>query len=127
MLSKRPQVLQSMTMKPLLRRLGITARDPVRLEYETRHARLLVFRAAAVHLDEMQRDGLLSQNAWEMLKPQLLGRVEQMSLDVRSLQRAHPELAQEELAHLEGRLAAVEFIYVNGVTPLSSAVTTPRR
>ena len=32
-------LVQSMTMKPLLRRLGIAARDPIQIEYEMRHAR----------------------------------------------------------------------------------------
>ncbi len=90
-------LVQSMTMKPLLRRLGISTRDPIRIEYETRHARTMAFRAGALHLDRMQRDGLLSQHTWEILRPQLLARAEQMALDVRALQQAHPELADDEL------------------------------
>ena len=86
-----------MTMKPLLRRLGISARDPIQIEYETRHGRMVAFRSAALHLDKMQRDGFLSQQTWEALRPQLLARAEQMALDVRGLQQAHPELAAEEL------------------------------
>jgi monovalent cation:H+ antiporter, CPA1 family len=90
-------LVQSITMKPLLRWLGISARDPIQIEYETRHARMMAFRAAALHLDQMQRDGFLSQHAWEILRPELLERVEQMALDVRALQRIHPELAADEL------------------------------
>jgi CPA1 family monovalent cation:H+ antiporter len=90
-------LVQSTTMKPLLRRLGISGREPIQVEYETRHARMMVFRAAALHLDHMQREGFLSQHAWETLKPELLERTEQMALDVRALQRVHPELAAEEL------------------------------
>jgi len=90
-------LVQSTTMKALLRRLGIAGREPIQVEYETRHARMMVFRAAALHLDHMQREGFLSQHAWETLKPELLERTEQMALDVRALQRVHPELAAEEL------------------------------
>jgi CPA1 family monovalent cation:H+ antiporter len=90
-------LVQSTTMKPLLRRLGISGREPIQVEYETRHARMMVFRAAALHLDHMQREGFLSQHAWETLKPELLERTEQMALDVRALQRVHPELAAAEL------------------------------
>ena len=90
-------VVQSMTMKPLLRRLGIAVRDPIQVEYEMRHARMLAFRAAALHLDEMQREGFLSEHAWEVLRPELLARVDQLALDVRALQGAHPELATKEL------------------------------
>jgi monovalent cation:H+ antiporter, CPA1 family len=90
-------LVQSMTMKPLLRRLGIAARDPIQVEYETRHARMMAFRSAALHLDSMHRDGFLSQHTWEILRPQLQARAEQMALNVRALQQAHPELAAEEL------------------------------
>ena len=90
-------LVQSTTMKPLLRRLGISGREPIQVAYETRHARMMVFRAAALHLDHMQREGFLSQHAWETLKPELLERTEQMALDVRALQRVHPELAAAEL------------------------------
>jgi CPA1 family monovalent cation:H+ antiporter len=90
-------LVQSTTMKALLRRLGISGREPIQVEYETRHARMMVFRAAALHLDHMHREGFLSQHAWETLKPELLERTEQMALDVRALQRVHPELAAEEL------------------------------
>ena len=41
---------------------------------------MMVFRAAALHLDHMQREGFLSQHAWETLKPELLERTEQMAL-----------------------------------------------
>jgi CPA1 family monovalent cation:H+ antiporter len=90
-------LVQSTTMKPLLRRLGISGREPIQVAYETRHARMMAYRAAALHLDHMHREGFLSQHAWETLKPELLERTEQMALDVRALQRVHPELAAEEL------------------------------
>jgi monovalent cation:H+ antiporter, CPA1 family len=113
-------VVQSMTMRPLLRRLGILERDPVRVEYQTRHARLLAFRAAALHLDEMHRDGLLSENAWEVLRPQLQARVEQMGLDLRALQRTYPRLEDEELANarhelLRAERSALQTMQRNGV------------
>ncbi len=91
-------VVQSMTMRPLLRRLGILERDPVRMEYQTRHARMIAFRAAALQLESMHRDGLLSENTWEVLRPQLAVTIERLGLDVRDLQQAHPGLANEELA-----------------------------
>ena len=90
-------VVQSMTMKPLLRWLGIAVRDPLQIEYEMRHARMLAFRAAALHLDRMQREGFLSEHTWEVLRPELLARVDRLALDVRALQGAHPELAAKEL------------------------------
>ena len=101
-------LVQSMTMKPLLRRLGIAARDPIQIEYEMRHARMMAFRSAALHLDKMQRDGLLSQNAWEVLRPQLLACAEQMALDARAVQQVHPELAVGELDNARRELLRAE-------------------
>lgn len=88
---------QSTTMRPLLRWLGILTRNPVQIEYELRHARLLAFRSAASHLERLHRDGFLSQRAWETLRPELLGRAEDIAHAVRELQRIHPELTIEEL------------------------------
>ena len=59
--------------------------------------RMLAFRAAALHLDRMQREGFLSEHAWEVLRPELLAQVDRLALDVRALQGAHPELAAKEL------------------------------
>lgn len=101
-------VVQGMTMKPLLRWLSITVRNPVQSEYELRHARMLAFRAAAIQLDTMQRDGFLSENAWEVLRPELLSRVEQMALGVRALQQAYPALALDEIRQARRELLRAE-------------------
>ena len=91
-------IVQSTTMRPLLRRLSVVTRDPIQTEYELRHARLLAFRSAAAHLDEMHRDGLISQKTWEALRPALLRRVDDYAHAVRELQASHPALTREELA-----------------------------
>jgi CPA1 family monovalent cation:H+ antiporter len=108
-------LVQSMTMKPILRRLGISTRDPIRIEYETRHGRMVAFRAAALHLDKMQRDGVLSQQTWEILRPHLVARAEQMALDVRSLQHDHPELAVEDLENARRELLRAERSTLQGL------------
>ena len=91
-------LVQGSTMKPLLRRLGIAERDPAQTEYEMRHARLMAYRAAAVHLDKMHRDGFLSEHAWEVLRPELQDQAQSLASSVMNLLRASPGLAQDELA-----------------------------
>ena len=88
---------QSTTMRLLVRGLGIVTRNPNQVEYELRHARLMTFRAAASHLDTLYRDGFLSEQAWETLRPELLAQTESIAHAVRALQYNHPELAIEEL------------------------------
>lgn len=90
-------LVQSTTMKPLLRWLKVVTRNPAQIEYEMRHARLMAFRAAATHLDQMYRDGFLSGYAWESLKPELLDRATTMAGAVRELLLTNPTLAAEEL------------------------------
>jgi CPA1 family monovalent cation:H+ antiporter len=90
-------LVQSTTMRPLLRWLKVVVRQPAQIEYETRHARLMAFRAAATHLDQMYRDGFLSSYAWENLKPELLDRATTVAGAVRELLLTNPALAAEEL------------------------------
>jgi Na+:H+ antiporter len=90
-------LVQSTTMGPLIRRLHIVVRDPVQAQYELGRTRLLSFRAAARHLDEMHKEGFLSEQAWESLRPRLLDQVQAYSLAMREMQRAHPELTADEL------------------------------
>lgn len=95
---------QSTTMRPLLRGLGVVTRNPIQVEYELRHARLMTFRAAASHLDTLYRDGFLSEQAWETLRPELLAQTETMAHTVRALQHIHPELTTEELENARREL-----------------------
>lgn len=91
-------LIQSTTMRPLIRRLGILVIDPLQTQYELGHTRLLAFRAAAKHLDEMYQEGFLSEQAWETLRPELLEQAQGYAAAVRTLQQAHPELSAAEVA-----------------------------
>ncbi len=101
-------LVQSTTMKPLLRRLKIVTRDPAQMEYELRHARMMAFRAAATHLDRMQRDGFLSAHVWEQLRPELLDRLTDLGQAVRELLLINPALAAEELEDARTELLRAE-------------------
>lgn len=101
-------IVQSTTMKPLLKLLRIGVRDAVQIEYELRHARLMAFRSAGGHIERMYREGFLSQQAWETLRPELLERAEGIAHAVRELQRVHPGLAREELENARSELLRAE-------------------
>ena len=99
-------LVQGTTMKPLLRRLQIVSRDPAQTEYEMRHARLMAYRAAAIHLDKLHRDGFLSEHAWEVLRPELQGQAQALAGATREMLRANPALAEEELEKARRELSS---------------------
>jgi hypothetical protein len=55
------------------------------------------YRAAAIHLDKLHRDGFLSEHAWEVLRPELQAQAQNLALAAREMLRANPALAEEEL------------------------------
>jgi CPA1 family monovalent cation:H+ antiporter len=90
-------LLQSTTMKALIRRLHIITRSDAQVEYELRHARLTALRAADARLERMHDDGLLSTHVWEKLKNYINQNAASLGLAVRDLLLSDPELEGEEL------------------------------
>jgi CPA1 family monovalent cation:H+ antiporter len=90
-------LVQATTMGSLVRRLKIVMRDPNQVEYELRHARLTALRAAEAHIDRRHREGLLSQHAWETIKPKLADQTAFLAEAVREVMRSNPALEAEEL------------------------------
>jgi CPA1 family monovalent cation:H+ antiporter len=90
-------LVQGTTMKPLLGRLGLLARDEQQQQYELRHARLVAIRAAKEHLAHIYRQGLLSAHTHEVLEPELAKLADSLSDAMRELLRASPSLEAQEL------------------------------
>jgi len=90
-------LVQGTTMDPLIKRLRIVTRPPAYEEYEVRHARLVAARAAAKHLDQMHREGLLSTSAWETIHPRLEEEISELVGQVRAVLKEQPHLEAEEL------------------------------
>jgi CPA1 family monovalent cation:H+ antiporter len=90
-------LVQSTTMRPLIRWLRIITRSDVQVEYELRHARLTALRSADARLDQMHEDGLLSTHTWERLKLFVTQNAASLALAVRELLLTDPALEAEEL------------------------------
>jgi CPA1 family monovalent cation:H+ antiporter len=90
-------LVQSTTMRPLIRRLGIIIRDPSQVEYEKHHARLTAMRAALNHLEHRHKEGLLSTHTWETLRPEYEKQVLTFGDEVRQTLKAAPDLEAQEL------------------------------
>lgn len=88
---------QSTTMRPLLRKLGLSARPPEQVEYEKQHARLTAARAALTHLEHRHTEGLISSHAWELLKNRLGSQIETYAGEVRQVLKSAPRIEAEEL------------------------------
>ena len=90
-------LVQATSMQTVVRKLGIIIRSPVQVEFEMRQAELTASRAAEAHLTRRYREGLLSSQAWEKLKPWLQEQNAQMARAVRTVLKADPYLEEEEL------------------------------
>jgi CPA1 family monovalent cation:H+ antiporter len=90
-------LVQSMTMRPLIRHLDIITRSEAQIEYETRHARLTALRNADRRIDRMHDDGLLSTTTWERLKTYLTQNAESLMVSVQGLLQSDPALEAEEM------------------------------
>lgn len=91
-------LVQSTTMSPLLRYLGLVTRPSEQVEFEKRHARLTAARASLSHLERRHAEGLVSSHTWDVLKRHLLAQVELLSKDVRDMLNSAPKIEAEELA-----------------------------
>jgi NhaP-type Na+/H+ or K+/H+ antiporter len=90
-------LVQSTTMRPLIRFLKIITRSEAQVEYEMRHARLVSLRIAGNRLDGMHSEGLLSTHTWERLKQFITQNAASLAVAMRELLLADPALEAEEL------------------------------
>jgi K+/H+ antiporter YhaU regulatory subunit KhtT len=90
-------LVQSTTMRPLIRWLRIITRSEVQVEYEMRHARLTALRSADSRLDRLHSEGLLSTHTWERLKKFVTLQAAALADAVRELMLSEPALEAEEL------------------------------
>jgi len=90
-------LVQGLTMAPLVRRLKLSERSEVQLEYERRHARAVATRAAYEHLTRMRRNGLLSDHTWQIIAPMLEQHNQALVDAVKAVLLENPQLEALEL------------------------------
>jgi|APSaa5957512622_1039677.scaffolds.fasta_scaffold05649_5 monovalent cation:H+ antiporter, CPA1 family len=61
-------LVQGFSMDALVKKMGLVKRTESQIEYERRHARFLSNRAAFDHLEEMSKEGVLSDHIWQHMK-----------------------------------------------------------
>jgi CPA1 family monovalent cation:H+ antiporter len=90
-------LVQSTTMKPLIRWLKIITRSDAQVDYELQHARLTALRNADTRLDRLHNEGMLSSHSWEKLKGYITQESTSQAKKVRGILMADPALETEEL------------------------------
>ncbi len=90
-------LVQGTTIRLLLRRLGMGVSEPIMLEYERYHGRLMAARASRDRLQQLHRDGVISAATFEQLAPEMENQIRLQIEGQRELLRDHPELQTEEL------------------------------
>ena len=88
---------QGTTMQFLLKKLGLAQRTEETLEFDRRHGRLMAARAARERLEQLYREGTISEPTWQQIAPDLERQI-QVHLDAQhELLGQHPVLQAEEL------------------------------
>jgi CPA1 family monovalent cation:H+ antiporter len=89
-------LFQGLTMRPLIRKMGLIKRQENQDEYERRHARWVMAKAAYDRLETMQSDGILSGHVWESVEPVLAEHTANTAKAVRNILHDNPEVEIEE-------------------------------
>jgi monovalent cation:H+ antiporter, CPA1 family len=111
---------QGTTMQFLLRRLGIGQPEPLELEYERRHGRLLAAQAALRRVEEMHKNNMLSLTTWKKIEPELKEQVATALNEQTELLEQHHELQIEE--HEDAKLEGLRAQRAALATMLSSGL-----
>ncbi|MEI7845778.1 MAG: Na+/H+ antiporter [Chloroflexota bacterium] len=91
-------LVQSTSMNSLIHRLKLITRTPEQIEFERRHARLTAARASMNHLERRHSEGLISSQAWEIIKVQLSDQLASLSQQMKDVLTSVPDIHTEELA-----------------------------
>jgi len=100
-------VVQGLTMKPMLHRLGLieSGKDHV---YAEQKARQLSLGAARSELDHLRRMRAVTPEVYEELGNEMDRRADELAADIRKTQSGNPQLVEEETRQARLRILAAE-------------------
>ena len=112
-------LVQGITMKPFINRMGLIKKSASQEEYESLNARIVMARTASRHLENMYHDGLLSRHVWNILSKPIESHAESLIDAAANTLQAYPnvELRELELAIQEAlysERAALRSLLQNG-------------
>ena len=91
-------LVQGTTISRLMKRLGLTGRPEVELQYEALQGRLLATHAAYQRMEERYRNGSLDPQAWRIIAPELKARIEALEEEIAQLVEDNPDIL-ERIVH----------------------------
>ncbi len=135
-------IVQGLSMRPLVHRLGIIERrSEQKEEYERRHARAVASRVGYEHLQRRHQIGMLSDHSWQRLSPVLQERARSLASTVREVLAVDPSVEAEELdtarrEYFRAQRSAISGLLKDGVisddtyarliAEIDTAITTPQ-
>ncbi len=90
-------LVQGLTMKPFITRMGLIEKSPAQEEYESLNARSVMARTASKQLDTMYKDGMLSRHVWNVLSKPIESQADTLLDAAAKTMRAHPDVETKEL------------------------------
>lgn len=90
-------VVQGLTIRPLVERLGLISKPQMRQNYETTRARLLASRAAERRLETLRSEGGISEGTYSTLRADIQTSEEALALELNSLYGADPAFRDGEI------------------------------
>jgi uncharacterized protein YaaQ len=90
-------LVQGLTMKSFLTRMGLVQKSPAQEEYEGLNARVIMSRTAFNHLKTMYQEGLLSRPVWELLSIPIEHHTNKLLDAAARAVKADPEIESREL------------------------------
>jgi CPA1 family monovalent cation:H+ antiporter len=90
-------LVQGLTMKPFITRMGLIVKSPAQEEYESLNARSAMSRTAHRQLETMYKDGILSRHVWNVLSKPIEIHADTLVDAAAETMRSHPEVETKEL------------------------------
>ncbi len=85
-------LVQGLTMKPLINKMGLIHHNEMQEEYERRHARSVIAKTSYERLEEMHQQGLLPAHIWTMMAGPIQQHAQALVQSAAVALRADPDL-----------------------------------
>jgi len=112
-------LVQGITMKPFITRMGLIETSKAQTEYESLNARAVLARTSYKQLETMHQDGLLSKHVWDMLADPIKKHTSTLVDAATNMIHSHPDVEIKELESaiqeaLKSERAALRTLLLDG-------------